>query len=66
MGKGQPTSRTPSYTTELEVLLETKNQHIAELQTELREVHCEVGLWLDGDQTPLKTLLNIRKILNVH
>ena len=31
MGRGQPTSRTPNYTTELEVLLETKNERIAKL-----------------------------------
>jgi len=31
----------------------------------IEALKCEIGLWLDGEQTPLKTLLNIRKILNV-
>ena len=40
-------------------------QRIAELEAERNQVKCEVGVWLDGDQTPLKTLLNIQTILNV-
>jgi hypothetical protein len=35
MGRGQPTSRIPSYCTELEVLLGAKNDRIAELKAEL-------------------------------
>jgi len=40
-------------------------ERIAELEAERNQVKCEVGVWLDGDQTPLKTLLNIQTILNV-
>lgn len=35
MGRGQPTSRIPNYITDLEVLLQAKNEKIAELQFEL-------------------------------
>ena len=39
---------------------------IAALDYERKQVHCEVGLWLDGDQTPLKALLNLAEILNMN
>ena len=37
MGRGHPTSRTPSYVTGLEVLLEAKNDKIAELEARLED-----------------------------
>jgi len=44
---------------------ECRKQVQEALEAEREQVKCEVGVWLDGDQTPLKTLLTIQKILNV-
>ena len=48
MGRGQPTSRTPNYTTELEVLLETKNDRIAELEATIKRVEDAVASHEEG------------------
>jgi len=56
----------PAQCTECGVTLsEWKDDRIEALEAERNQVKCEVGVWLDGDQTPLKTLLTIQKILNV-
>jgi len=40
-------------------------EHNEKLKDDIKRTKCEVGLWLDGEQAPLKALLHIREILNV-
>ena len=37
MGRGQPTGRIPNYITDLEVLLQAKNEKIAELEATIKQ-----------------------------
>jgi len=38
-------------------------EHNEKLKDDIKRAKYEVGLWLDGEQTPLKALLHIREIL---
>lgn len=54
MGQGRPTSRPSNYITDLEVLLEAKNERIEELKVELRRKTIAHGAHLIEENVQLK------------
>jgi hypothetical protein len=50
---------------EAEADWEQERRNFRELEGEQERIKCEIGLWLDGDQTPLKSLMNLVEILRM-